>query len=83
MTTMPHLLSQLRAALQLSDRSHQDLANKLGVARPTLSRKLNGKRPMTIQELEILAEYLGLQPTLRIKRRTQVAPLPPSATPYS
>lgn len=37
-----------------------DIAKKLGLAEPTVSQKINGKRPMSLDEARELAEMLGI-----------------------
>lgn len=37
-----------------------DIAKKLGLAEPTVSQKINGKRPMNLDEARELAEMLGI-----------------------
>lgn len=39
----------------------QDVAHALGVASPTISLKINGIRPMTLDEAERMADLLKIQ----------------------
>lgn len=50
----------LSAALAESDMSQRGLAEKANINRGRVQRTLNGERPITVDELEKLAEALGL-----------------------
>ena len=40
--------------------TQKDLAERLGVAKPTVSQKINGVRPLYLDEAEIIAEAISL-----------------------
>ena len=44
------------------------LAARAGIARPTLSRKLRGDRPLTVDELEAVADVLRVPAWLLVQR---------------
>lgn len=52
----------IRAEMARSGTSIQDLAAGVGLARATLSRRLNpnGRSPLTIDEIEAIAAHLGV-----------------------
>lgn len=54
--------SNIRAEMARSGTSIQDLAEGIGLARTTLSRRLNpnGKSQLTIDEIEAIAVHLGV-----------------------
>ena len=59
--SMPRLVDTIRDAVRESDQSAGGIAKGAGVARSQLSRLLSGKRGMSVEGIERLAEYLGLE----------------------
>ena len=54
--------SNIRAELARSGTSIQELAEAVGLTRTTLGRRLNqnGRSPLTIDEIEAIADHLGV-----------------------
>lgn len=53
---------KIKAKLVEKDMTQSDLARVLGVAQPTLSQKINNRRPITLDEAEKMCEVLGIEP---------------------
>ena len=51
---------EVRAEMARQHVTHADIAQKLGVTQPTLSRRLNGTRPLDLNVLEQLAAALNV-----------------------
>ena len=69
MTCMGRLLNQIRDAIGASGESRYRIAKETGIAESVLSRLMSGKRGLSIDALETLADYLGLDIVMRPKRR--------------
>lgn len=54
------IAEQLRAAIQASGQSANEIAKATGVSQPTISRFLRGE-DMGIHRAAIIAKYLGLE----------------------
>lgn len=52
--------AEIRAEMARQQRQQTDLGEFLGVKQPTISRKLAGKTEFRIDELEKIAEFLGV-----------------------
>jgi plasmid maintenance system antidote protein VapI len=52
---------QLRAAIQDSGLSHNELAKATGVNQPSISRFVSGDRGLGSESIDKLAAYLGLE----------------------
>ena len=64
---MPQTLStsvsaNIRAEMARRGLGQRDLADALGLSRPAISNRLIGKTPWTVDELEIVAQGLGVEP---------------------
>lgn len=68
---MAKLTNEIRAAVKASDQTPYAIAKGAGVARSQLSRLLSGESGMTVDTIERLADYLGLQITIEPKAKTR------------
>lgn len=50
----------VRVLLALRQESHDDLAAALGVTRPAVSARLNGRTPWSLGDLDRLADHYGV-----------------------
>ncbi len=66
---MAKLTDAIKAAIIKSEQSPYAIAKGAGIARSQLSRLLNGESSITVETLERLADYLGLQ--IRIEPNTK------------
>lgn len=66
---MSKILDELKAAIGASDQSRYRIAQETGIAEAALSRLMSGERGLSVESVEILADYLGLEITIRPKRR--------------
>lgn len=66
---MGHVLDKIRAAIKASGATRYRIAKDLDISQAQLSRLMSGERGLSIEALERLAEYLGLEIILRPKRR--------------
>lgn len=64
---MAALLNRLRKAIQTSGRTRYRISRATGVAESVLSRFVNGQTGLSVETAEKVAEYLGLEITLRPK----------------
>ena len=60
---------QVRAAIQDADETYLAISKAAKVPQPNLSRFMHGKSGLSMQSLDRLAEHLGLQITVKPKRR--------------
>lgn len=68
---MAKLTDAIRAAVKASDQTPYAIAKGAGVARSQLSRLLSGESGMTVDTIERLADYLGLQITMEPKGKAR------------
>ena len=68
---MARLLDEIRDAIEASSQSRYRIAQESGIAESVLSRLMSGERGLSIDALETLADYLGLEIVMRPKRRQQ------------
>jgi len=66
---MAPILDEIRAAIRDSDKTCYRIAKDTGISESQLSLFMNGKRRLSVETLERLAAYLGLQVTLRPMRK--------------
>ena len=71
MNLMSPTLEAIRQAIEASSRTRAQIARESGVTEGQLSRLMSGERGMRIETIEKLAQALGLEITLRPKRRTK------------
>ena len=67
--SMAQTLDQLRKAIEASGLNRHRIAQDTGISESALSRLFSGERGLSIESIEILADYLGLEVTLRPKRQ--------------
>lgn len=65
----------VRAALAARGIRQADAAAALGLSQPAVSDRMRGRTPFTLQDLERLADYLGIEPVELLQPR-QVAAEP-------
>jgi len=65
------MAGEIRAELGRQNRSATQLAAATGISPATLSRRLQGKKPFYFEELEVIAQFLGL-PLSELTARTDV-----------
>lgn len=66
---MAKLLGTIRDAINESDETRYAISNGSGVTQSAVSRLMSGERGLSIDALERLAKYLGLEIVIRPKRR--------------
>lgn len=71
MTCMSELLDGIRDAIEASGQTQYRIAQESGIAASALSRLMSGERGLSIDALETLADYLGLEIVMRPKQRRQ------------
>jgi plasmid maintenance system antidote protein VapI len=59
---------RIRAAIHNSDESRYRIAQSSGIDEATLSRFINGKRKLSQDAIDTLAEYFGLELTEKRRR---------------
>lgn len=65
---MAELLEVIRTAIRTSGQTRYRIAKATGVAQSQLSRLMSGEAGLSVQNVERLAEYLGLEIVIRPKR---------------
>lgn len=68
---MARLVDAIRQAVEASGKTRYRIAKESGVSAGQLSRLVNGERGMTVETIERLADYLGLQITIESKGKTR------------
>ncbi len=68
---MARLVDAIRLAVEASSKTRYRIAKESGVSAGQLSRLVNGERGMTVDTIERLADYLGLQITIEPKAKTR------------
>ena len=66
---MSRLEDAIRKAIEDSEESRYSISKGSGVSEPQLSRFVNGTRGLSVDTIEQLADYLGLDVVLRPKPR--------------
>ena len=66
---MGRLLDEIRDAIEASGKTRYRIAQESGIAESMLSRLMSGERGLSIDALETLADYLGLEIVMRPKQR--------------
>ncbi len=66
---MGRLIKQIRQAIVASGKSRYRIAQESGVAESVLSRLMSGERGVSTEVLERLADSLGFEITLRVKKK--------------
>ncbi len=65
---MAGLLDKMRKVIETSGQSRHRISKETGIAESSLSRFVNGKAVLTVETVERLADYFGLEIVLRPKR---------------
>jgi len=65
---MAGLLDRMRKLIKTSRQSRHRISKGSGIAESSLSRFVNGKAVLTVETVERLADYFGLEIVLRPKR---------------
>ncbi len=66
---MSQLLDAIRKAIEASGKTRYRIAQESGIAESVLSRLMSGERGLSIDGLEQLADYLGLEISIRPAKR--------------
>lgn len=66
--SMAELLNMMRKAMETSGQSRYRISKETGIAESVLSRFMSGETALTVETVERLADYLGLEIVLRPKR---------------
>ena len=61
------MLDDIRAAITADKRTRYRMAKDLNISQAQLSRLMHGERGLSIDTLERLADYLGLEIVVRLK----------------
>lgn len=69
MMGMARILDAICEAIEASDKTRYRIAKDTGISQAHLSRLMSGERGLSIDTLERLADYLGLEITIQPKRR--------------
>jgi transcriptional regulator with XRE-family HTH domain len=69
MGCMAGLMSTIRKAIEASGHTRYRIAKETGIAASQLSRLVNGETGLSVESIEKLADYLGLEIVVRPKRR--------------
>ena len=69
--SMGQLLDEIRNAIDANGKTRYRIANDTGISQTQLSRLMSGERGLSIEALEKLVGYLGLEIVMRPKRRRQ------------
>ena len=69
MINMARILDAICKAIEASDKTRYRIAKDTGISQPRLSRLMSGERGLSIDALEQLADYLGLEILIRRKRK--------------
>ena len=66
---MDSVLNQLRQAIESSGLSRYRICQESGIDKAHMSRLMSGERSLSIDGLETLADCLGLEIIIRLKRK--------------
>ncbi len=66
---MSTLVDTIKKAITASGKTRYRIAKDTGVTQGQLSRLMTGECGLSVESVEILAEYLGLEITIKPKRR--------------
>ena len=70
-TDMSKIRKAIREAIEADERSRYRLAKETGISEPMLCLFMQGKRGMTLDRLERLAEHLNLEIVIRKRKRSK------------
>ena len=60
--TSQTLAGELRAEIARQQRRMGDLSEVLGLSQPAVSARLNGRQPLTVDELVVISRWLDISP---------------------
>lgn len=66
---MSHIFDQLREMIQTSGKTRYRIAKDTGVTEPHLCKFMQNKAGLSVEGVERLSDYLGLEIVIRPKRR--------------
>ena len=69
MSVMTPVLDDIRKAIKASDNSRYRISKDIGLSESHLSQFMDGTKGLSIEALELLADYLELEIVARPKRR--------------
>lgn len=72
-TWAERVAAAIRAEMAWQRRTGVDLAKHLGVAQPTISKRLTGAAPFDLAEVERIAEWLRMTPAELLARADREA----------
>lgn len=55
-----HVAAEVRAAIARAGVTHQEVAEAVGMAKATFSRKTSGLTPFTVVDIILIGAYLGI-----------------------
>ncbi len=67
--SMKAVLDQIRDAIRTAEKSRYRIAKETAISESQLSRLMSGEAGLSVEALERLADSLGLEITIRPKRR--------------
>ena len=69
MRAMGEILQAIRRAIEASDKTRYRISQESGVSQSQLSRLMSGESGLSVENIERLADCLGLRITIERKRR--------------
>lgn len=69
MQAMAPILDDIRAAIKASGKTRYAIAKDVGISQSQLCQLMAGTKGLSVEAVERLAEYLGLEIEIRPKRR--------------
>ena len=66
---MKTILDQIRSVIESSDVTRYRIAKDLGIDQGQMSRLMNGQSSLSLEALERLCDYLGLEIIIQPKQR--------------
>ena len=66
---MATVLDTIKRAIESSGQTRYRIAEGTGLSQAQLSRLMSGERGLSVESIEKLADYLGLEIVIRPKRR--------------
>ena len=68
---MSQILDAIREAIETGDKTRYRIWKDTGISESQLSKLMRGKRGLSIEALERLAEYLDLEIVIRKRKRSK------------
>ena len=66
---MAEIYESIREAIERSEKSRYRISQETGISQTQLSEFLHGRRGMSVENIELLIEALGLEVTIRRPKR--------------